>query len=259
VVRKILITLCSVIVFVMVFSVHGHAQQIKIVTLDFPPYSYLENGKPTGMATEVLMAILRDVGMTSEIRQYPWKRACCIADTERNVLIYTISRTPQREKRFHFIGEVGPRNNYFFKLAERKDIEVDSLEDLKKYNIGVVRGYATEKSLMDLGLEPCLQRTLSDINSLRMLFTGRVDLCSVDEMVAKYQIRLFNQTAQKTGRELLDFSRLEKVYEHPDMSRGRYLAFGPNTSPELVRKFQDSFQRMVREGALEVIRAKYIK
>ena len=258
-VRKILIKLCSAMIFVMVFSVQGHAQQIKIVTLDFPPYSYIENGKLTGMATEVLMAILNDVGMTSEIRQYPWKRACCIADTEKNVLIYTIARTPQRERNFHFIGEVAPRNNYFFKLAERKDVQVDSLEDLKKYKIGVVRGYATDKTLTDLGLEPSLHRTTSDINILRMLFSGRVDLCSVDEMVAKHQIRLFNQAAQKTGRELLDFSRLEKVYEHPGMGRGRYLAFGINTSHELVRKFQDSFQRMVQEGTLEVIRAKYLQ
>jgi len=259
VVRKFLIKLCSVFVFVMVSSVHSHAQQIKIVTLDFPPYSYIENGELTGMATEVLMEILSDVGMMPEIRQYPWKRACCIADTEKNVLIYTIARTPQREMKFHFIGEVAPRNNYFFKLAERKDIKVNSVEDLKKYKIGVVRGYATEKSLMDLGLEPSLQRTLSDINSLRMLFTGRVDLCSMDDTVARHQIRLYNKEARKTGRELLNFSRLEKVYEHPRIGSGRYLAFGLDTSHELVKKFQDSFQRMVRQGKLEVIRAKYMQ
>ena len=257
-VRKFLIKLCSVFVFVMVSSVHSHAQQIKIVTLDFPPYSYIENNELTGMATEVLMEILSDVGMMPEIRQYPWKRACCIADTEKNVLIYTIARTPQREINFHFIGEVAPRNNYFFKLAERKDIQVDSVEDLKKYKIGVVRGYATDKTLTDFGLEPSLHRATSDINILRMLFKGHVDLCSVDEMVAKHQIRLFNQAAQKTGRELLNFSRLEKVYEHPRIGSGRYLAFGTNTSHELVKKFQDSFQRIVQQGKLEVIRAKYM-
>jgi polar amino acid transport system substrate-binding protein len=229
------------------------------VTLDFPPYSYIENCELTGMATEVLMEILSDVGMMPEIRQYPWKRAVRIANTEKNVLIYTIARTPQREMNFHFIGEVAPRNNYFFKLAERKDIQIDSLEDLKKYKIGVVRGYATDKTLTDIGLEPSLFRANSDINILRMLFKGHVDLCSVDEMVAKHQIRLYNKKARKVGQELLSFSRLEKVYEHPSMGHGRYLAFGINTSHELVRKFQDSFRRMVREGRLEVIRAKYLQ
>ena len=124
--------LMCVIVLLMLVT-HGRAEQpaFQIITADFPPYDYEEDGQMKGLSTEFVQAILEDLGMEADITSYPWKRAYIMATKEKNVLIYTLARVPAREGKFHFIGEVVPRIAYFFKLAKRTDIQVDSIEHLK--------------------------------------------------------------------------------------------------------------------------------
>ena len=167
--KIMLVVICLNILTVSIF-----AETIQIVTTDFPPYAYKKDGKMVGLATEVLQAILADLGMNIKIRQYPWARAYKMATEEKNVLIYTLARTPVREGKFHFIGEVAPRVVYFFKLKSRNDIQIRSLKELKKYKIGVVNDFAMHKRLKALGF-PKIQTVTNDIQNIRKLFLGRID------------------------------------------------------------------------------------
>ncbi len=234
------------------------ASPIKIVTTDFPPYSYLIDGNPSGMATEVVLAILKDLGMNTKIEYYPWARAYKMATYEKNILIYTLAGTPQRENIFHFIGEISTRVSYFLKLKSRKDIKIESVNDLKQYSIGVVRDYATDKQLITMGLENNLQRVGNDIQNIAKLFMGRIDLFPIDELIVAYHIRLHNKGARKTKQAYFEFTKLEKVFKLPNQGQGRMLAFSFNTSPEIVKIFKDSFQRIKRKGIIESIRNKYL-
>ena len=94
---------------------HGRAEQptFQIMTADFPPYVYEEDGQMKGLATEFVQAVLEDLEMEADITLYPWKRAYDIATKEKNVLIYTLARIPAREGKFHFIGEVVPASPIF--------------------------------------------------------------------------------------------------------------------------------------------------
>ncbi len=53
-----------------------------------------QNGRITGLATEVLQAVLKE----GNIQSMPWARACELAQGPETVLIYSITRTPAREK-----------------------------------------------------------------------------------------------------------------------------------------------------------------
>jgi len=236
------------------FSVSVSAEPVQIITNDFPPYSYIEDGKFKGLATEVVEAILDDLGMATKIKQYPWARAYKIVTTQKNVLIYTLARTPEREGLFNFIGEVAPRTVYFYKLKSRTDIKIESIGDLKKYSHGVVQGYATHKKLVELGIKN-IQAVVSDIQNIKKLAVGRIDLYPQDEMILAHNIRIYNEKNESK----ISFSDFERVFDFPADGKGRTLSFGPHTDEELVEKFQRSFNEIKRSGKLETIRKKYMK
>ncbi|MEH6348018.1 MAG: transporter substrate-binding domain-containing protein [Bermanella sp.] len=249
-IHKIILCFISI----SIFSASILAEPVQIITNDFPPYSYIENGKFKGLATEVVEAILTDLGMDYEIKQYPWARAYQIVTTQKNVLIYTLARTPVREGVFNFIGEVAPRTIYFYKLKSRKDIEIESLEGLKKYKYGVVQGYATHKKLMELGVKD-IQTVVSDIQNIQKLAKGRIDLYPQDEMILAHNIRIYNER----NHSKISLSDFERAFDFPAEGKGRTLSFGPDADKELVKKFQRSFEKIKASGKLEAIRKKYLK
>ena len=93
--KKLLIAMSVLLVAMFV-----EAEEIKIVTTEFPPYNYEENGKITGLSTKVVRAVLKELGMNSEIKSYPWARAYEMALKQENVLIYSILRISEKENLF---------------------------------------------------------------------------------------------------------------------------------------------------------------
>jgi len=234
------------------FSSVSFAQEIQIVTNDFPPYSFKKNNKMTGLATEILQAILADLKLDIEIKQYPWPRAFKMATTEKNVLIFPLARTLDRENIFNFIGEVAPRTMYFYKLKSRTDIEINAIEDLKKYKHGVVSNYASHKRLIKLGV-PNIEAVTNDIQNIQKLAMGRIDLYAQDKVIFSHNIKLYNQV----NKEKLSFSDFERAFDFPTEGKGRFLSFGPDADPAIVNKFRKSFDNIKNSGLLDVIKAKY--
>lgn len=242
----------SVALAMCVFSSVSLAQEIQIVCNNFPPYSFKENNKITGLATEVVQAILADLKLAVEIKQYPWPRAYKMATTQKNVLIYPLARTPARENIFNFIGEVGPRTTYFYKLKSRTDIKINSIEDLKQYKHGVVSNYATHKRLIKLGI-PNIQTVTNDIQNIQKLAKGRIDLYAQDKVIFSHNIMLYNQI----NNEKLRFSDFERAFDYPTEGKGRFLSFGPDADPAIVNKFKKSFEKIKASGKLDAIQSKY--
>ena len=68
--RSVGSTMRGVALVLCIFSAVSLAQEIKIVTNDFPPYSFKKNNEMTGLATEIVQEILADLNLTIEIKQY---------------------------------------------------------------------------------------------------------------------------------------------------------------------------------------------
>jgi polar amino acid transport system substrate-binding protein len=45
---------------------------IQIVTEELPPYNMTEDGRLTGMSTEVVQAVLEEIGEPASIQSMPW-------------------------------------------------------------------------------------------------------------------------------------------------------------------------------------------
>lgn len=154
--------------------------KIQVVTESWYPYNYLDKqGVLVGKSTEKVKEILSATGVEYSIKVYPWTRAFKLATTRANVLIYSILRTPNREKLFYWfcpISSLEPHKIY--KLTNRTDIVVNSQQDIKKYSISVTRDTFLHQYMLNLGFVDGvnLQINSDDAIATKMFFAGRVDL-----------------------------------------------------------------------------------
>lgn len=85
---------------------------IRVVTENLAPYNMVEGGQITGLSTEIVKAVLNNVGVSPRIEVLPWARAYDLALHSDSVLIYSIARTPQREHLFKWVGAIAPTTWY---------------------------------------------------------------------------------------------------------------------------------------------------
>lgn len=153
---------------------------LTVVTEDFAPYSYSENGKIVGYSTELVGVALQRAKIDYSLTIYPWARAFQMARSKPNVLIYSVVRTREREHQLQWIAAIAPRSVYVYKLAARHDIQVRTLSDLGRYRVAATRGDVVEEQLLALGLTGDLAAL--DESSLRKMVAGRVDLMVASEL-----------------------------------------------------------------------------
>ena len=143
---------------ILTFSSPVCAQTLTIYTEEFPPYNFTQKGRITGVSTEIVKQVLARAGFKSKIISLPWSQSYEIAQKKENALIYSISRRRNREKLFKWIGVLTPSTYSVFGLNDRSDVNVKTLEDLKRYKIGTTINDARESYLLGKGF------TLSDFD-----------------------------------------------------------------------------------------------
>lgn len=221
-------------------------QDLKILGSEYPPFSYLKDGRPTGLCTAIVRALLDDLDLQQEITIAPWARSYKTALEEPNVLLFTVARTAERESLFHWIGVIVSGETHLYGLRERSDIIINRLEQAKRYKIGVVRddiraGYLRKNGFTDLD-----EVTGSEINA-RKLAMGWIDLWVEEENAAPFVF-------EKLG--LNPREKLKKVYTL-DLRLDGYLAFSRDSDPLLVARFRAALDRLKESGEYSRILATY--
>lgn len=246
----------SVSIGMMLFCVCGclafsaNAQELTIVTENFRPYNYEENGKVTGIATEIVQAVFDKMNLQTPIEVYPWARAYQMALEQPNVMIYSIVRSPEREKLLKWVGPLCPRvNMYLYKLKKRPDIQLNSLEDAKRYTMGVVRDSLPHQYFRQKGFEE--NRNLYLISTqdalIKNFFMERVDLIMSDDLQ-------YAKQAKALGFSPDD---MEQAFPLSELNIEFYMAFNLQTSDELVGKVNAAFEQIKAEGKIDAIIEKY--
>ena len=221
------------------------AQQLTIYTEEFPPFNFSEAGKISGVSTEVVQRVLSDAGFKTKFVSLPWEQAYKLAQKKENALIYSISRRPNREKLFKWIGILTPTTYSVFGLTSRDDIRVNKLEDLKKYRIGVVKDDAREQYLLGKGFK------LSDFKriggkdpqnkNLKKLIANKIDVWPMPDAVAYY-------VAKQQGHDN-PAGILRKVFSLDELSGGYYLAASLNTSDRVVSRVAAALENFKQKKA----------
>jgi polar amino acid transport system substrate-binding protein len=205
----ILATLLSV-------SVSAADKVVELTSLDWPPYSG-KSLKEQGASVAVAKAAFKAMGYELKVSFYPWNRAVALAkDTSSSVAGYFPEYySDDIAKEFTFSGPMGTGPLGF---AERKDKPVSwsTLDDLKAYSIGVVQGYVNTAKFDAMVASKALKSstTISDVNNLKKLAAGRIDLAVVDKNVMNFLLKTDKQLSSSAGKLQFNSTLLEdkKLY-----------------------------------------------
>ncbi|MFC2140644.1 substrate-binding periplasmic protein, partial [Candidatus Auribacterota bacterium] len=225
----------KILVFI-IFSVSQtvSAEEITIVTENFPPYNYQNatTGKVEGISTEIIRAILKEANNETKIRIYPWPRAYDMAQTQKNVLIYSMKRTTARENQFKWVAELVKHESHFLALKGSPILPTDNLEEIKKYKIGAIRGGAIAKALAADGF-PNIDVITDREGNWKKLKIGRFDLWCTNLLSARYTVKSLGE----------NFNKLKVVHLYQRLSKySLYGAFSKQTDDAVVDTFKKAFK-----------------
>lgn len=226
--------------------------EIRIVTEELPPYNMTLDGKLTGLSTEVVRAVLKEIGVQASIQSMPWARAYDIALNTENVLIYSITRTAQREHLFKWVGVVAPVDWYLYARPD-SGITLSELDDARRYQIATVKEDAGEQYLLskDFVVGKNLQSNNKYAYNYEKFKLGRVDLWISIELNARYLIRQAGDDPEKVAVPVLKL---------PDLGEGvgLHMAFSPQTSDAVVERFRKGLETIRSNGTYDAIAKRWL-
>lgn len=207
--------------------------------------TFEKSGTAQGMAVELTRLIQKNLSMKDEIEVLPWPRAYNTALTQPNVLLFTVIRTPEREKNFTMIGPIADGEISLYMQAHVTATNTVSLEDIKqRFTVGTHRGTAFHTLLKQQGFQHIVPVN-SPENAVRMLMNGRVQvLCDDDLAVAE----LF----RRTGYKAEDYVKVASL-----KSSSLYFAFSRGTEPRVISKWQSALATIKRTGEFENLYRKW--
>lgn len=199
-----------------------------------------DNSMSGGEATVFVEHLLVDAQQNYQLSFEPWKRAYLRAQTSANVLIYPMARDATREQQFQWVGQLIPVTYYLFRLSGRDDISISSLDDAKRWQMGVVNEHIHHQYLKDRGFKN-LQPVNSNTQNVKKALLGRIDLFPMSD----------GGMMQLCSRDDLDCSSFTPVLKLDGISNGLYLAASRDTDQLIIDQLKASFQRLVDSGQRE--------
>lgn len=221
------------------------ALNVTLLTEEYPPFNFLdEEGRLRGIGAEVVQSMAAQLGYGKPIQSMAWKRVLQRIDDEENIGVFSMTRTPQREDHYHWVGPIVPANAGIYQLGNAIK-PVQSIEDLRNAGlIGVQAGGADEQALRSYGFDN-LEPIHNPRGGVHMLATGRIDL------LVSSDVELFKQLKDSD----LTRSEIEMVYQFS--SGDLYLAFSKKTSEVVIRVWQDAYDQVVSQGQFDRIMSQY--
>jgi len=220
---------------------------LTLLTQSFAPLQFSEEDVPAGYVSDYLLKALERVNASKAVKIdafefLPWKRAMLMAETTPNILFFSLSRTPEREDKFLWLGEVSPYGQYLYQLNDGPPIDAVDMKSLldQGHRIGVQSGSSQDGYFQDLGTrDPASLVHITDYHQgIDMLFLGRIDLLPLTGFLAQ-------ATVCSHG---YDGSRLRPVIHIDALAKPLWAVFSKGTDPELVEAFRREMENLRAEG-----------
>jgi len=218
-----------------------HTSTIQIVTESYPPYSMEENGVITGISSDVVRAIFRIAQLQPEIRLMPWVRAYETARTTPGMLIYSISRTKEREQSFLWIGTIAPYDVSLYALSARTDITARPIGEMTSLRVGLAQGTSVIPWFESEGFVTGKNLDISNSYeaNVRKLLAGRIDILPTNRLLMQHLLKTIGAPPDAV-REVMHLPQVS--------SEGLWLAAHPSTDPALISRLKSALGRIRSSG-----------
>jgi polar amino acid transport system substrate-binding protein len=218
--------------------------ELTILTENLPPLNYLKDGELVGPSVEIVKEIQKRVGSTDKIQVYPWARAYQMALEEKNVVLFGMTHSKERENLFKWIGPLATKRDI---LVAKKGagFKINTLDDAKKVErIGTLREDTRERYLKKHGFTN-LAPVSDEQKNAQKLVLGRIDLWAYKKPGLKTVCKLAG----------VNYNDVEEVYHLREINVD--IAFSKKTSDFIVQKWRGAFNEMSADGTLTKIRNKW--
>ena len=227
-------------------SAELNSSKLNIVTLQYPPYAYKENGQVKGIAVEIVTEAFKRLNLPITITVLPWARALHQIKNGDADAIFTLFKKPEREVFADYSNEVLVPQIVSLYVNKHSTIKfTGDLKQLKPYSFGLVRkvsyGQIFDRALKENILTNVV-RSNDAQQSFKMLFSNRIDIVAIN----KYGALDILQHSNK----LNDIKKLK-----PDLQNiPSYIAFSKKRNLSTIRdKFDDTLRQMKIDGSYDLL------
>lgn len=239
--KQVLFACFSLLLISTQYGLAASKPVLKVVTGDINfPYNFVKDQRVQGLSVDVAQELAARLGMQLEIEVLPWTRALHTAQTQASVMLFTVARTPAREKNYYWIGPVTRSEEWLYKLKRRTDVKVSSLDQARHYLVGDEANNASIPVLTRLGIK--VDTAPSMQSNCRKLKIGRVDLIPFDP----------DGVEDFANSCALNKDDIEQTVQVP-RDTALYFAFGKTTPPDFIRRVNAAFASMVKDKSLQKI------
>ncbi len=224
------------------------AGTLLFVTEEYPPYEYLENGKPVGCDVDALLKASEMTGIPIEIKFIPWKRAMIMVQDGSADAIFSLLKTAERES-FLLYPET-PLSLEINRIFTNKTFtgKIWKLSDLDNKTVGVMTDYSYGEEFDNYkGLKKEVE--YDQETQIKKLAGNRYQYIVNNELVTFYLMKKLNISLEDCVPQGL------VVSQEP-----LYVAFSkkaPN-SENTHKKFSEALQTLSEKGEMQTILKKYV-
>lgn len=189
--------------------------------------------KLQGIVGERIQLLIKKIGIVNKVEILPWSRAYYEAVKHKNVAIFPIAKTKERENQLKFCCVIYKSRQFFFKLKSRKDIRIQKITDAKKFSIGVVRDDYRFDALVKIGFSNFEVATTMDTN-FKKFIGNREDVILLSEISMKKYLLQNNMT----------INDVEKLIEFKDVDSNNYIAFNKEIEDSIIETVKNALKEI---------------
>ncbi len=246
--------LSGMFVFLLSFNAFASDEKrIQIITEHYPPYQILdpETGVLNGIRTELVNKMLRQSGLSYDVKIMPWARGYKTVQENKNACIYTIMRMPFRDKLFRWVGSIGQTDGFMYVRKDKAStIQISQFSDAKNYMTVVQREDVLQQFMELNGFERGKNFiTVTDWSqAIQMILKGRADIITTNQLILAHYM-------QSSGYNI---SILAPAFEVKELANSNhYFACNKAFDDKLFNKLQTTLNLLRENGEVTRIEKKW--
>ncbi|MGV3550095.1 substrate-binding periplasmic protein [Rhizobium sp.] len=215
------------------------AGPLKMITEEYPPYAYRENGKLTGSSVDQVRLMMQDAGLEGAVEMMPWARALALAEKQPDHCVFSAAHNTERDAKFKWIEPLFSGRTLLVRHAGSK-VNPLTTEQAKQFLVGTTRNDFTADLLKAQNFRRI--DLASNFNlTLKKLLLGRIDLMPIAE---EYYAQMRRNGVAVERVIVLS----EQVYS---------LACSKDVADADIARLQTALDRMISDGRQAAIFKKY--
>lgn len=227
--------------FALVFLLSGTARAVtlKLLTEEYPPYNFSENGAVKGASVEQAKLMMKALDTEYSLEILPWARALSLTENQPWTCLFTTGHDDERDKRFKWVEPLLADHMVMVRKAG-SGVNPANVEEAKRFTVGTQREDFSANYLKQNNF-PKIDLAVDMVTTEKKLLSGRIDLMMTSEKTF--------ETMRDQGQPLESALVLE----------GKLYGFACNLElpDELIAKMQAQLDTLIANGTQDRIYAKY--